>query len=333
MANDWLDTYRFWLGLNRELGRDQEKEFAYRSLVESIQGSAAYQANALCNGISQPIIATRSNTRQCKVSVLPGNTMCIGDLIYVFNEYWICMELYTDEYDLTYGELWLCNQVFKYQDGDGKIFQKHAILDDGSYSKGNDKAIPVTNNTFNCYVSMDDDSKALFIDKRLAIDTIYDENGEQIIDVGKICWVDSKSRNFGKGSHLLVFGLSDDVYNKEKDRIDLMICDYIVESPKLESTVNLYIEGREKIRIGTGRTYKVFAVDTNGNSTTEGLIAQWSVVNPTEGVTLSRNGDYDVTLSVPLDDSLIGSTITIECIDESGAYPDAQKEVEVISIG
>lgn len=325
MTNDWFDKYRSWLEVNRDAEREQEKNSARTTLIETFKNSVAYQTGALRNGVSQPIIATRSNTRKCNLTVMPEDTMSIGDLIYVFNEYWICMELYTDEYELIHGELWLCNQLFKYQDLDGRIIKKHAIIDDGSYSKGSDKAIPVTNNTFNCYVSMDEDSKTLCVDKRLAIDTIFDAGGKPIIDVGKISWVDTKSRNFGKGSHLLAFGLTDDLYNEEKDNIDLMICDYFATSPDEEPIADLFIEGRETIRVGTGRTYKVTALD--------GLLPEWKIQPEIAGVTIKGNGDYGITLSVAMDDALIGKTLLLECSDKSETYPAVTKEIEVISIG
>lgn len=325
MTNDWFDKYRSWLEMNRDAEREQERDSARKTLIETFKNSVSYQTGALRNGVSQPIIATRSNTRKCRLTVMPEDTMSIGDLIYVFNEYWICMELYTDEYELTHGELWLCNQLFKYQDLSGRIVKKHAIIDDGSYSKGSDKAIPVTNNTFNCYVSMDEDSKALCVDKRLAIDTIYDANGKPIIDAGKICWLDTKSRNYGKGSHLLAFGLTDDLYNEEKDNIDLMICDYFATSSEEEPVTDLFIEGRDTIRVGTGRTYKVNALD--------GLLPEWKVQPALDGVNIVGNGDYGVTLSVAMDDSLIGKVLLLECFDKSETYGAVTKEVEVISIG
>lgn len=333
MANDWFDKYRFWLEANRGAEREQEKDSARKTLIDAFKNGAAYHPSALRNGVSQPIIATRSNTRKCRLTVMPEDIMCIGDLIYVFNEYWICMELYEDEFEITHGELWLCNQVFKYQDLNGKIIKKHAIIDDGSYSKGSDKAIPVTNNTFTCYVSMDEDSKTLCVDKRLAIDTIYETNGKSILDVGKICWVDTKSKNFGKGSHLLAFGLKDDLYSEERDNIDLMICDYLPVVPNEESIATLFIEGRETIRIGTGRSYKVSAIKENGEGTLEGFIPNWSLESSVDGVSFTANDDYSITLSVALDDALIGSILTLVCADESGTYPAVTKEIEVISIG
>lgn len=333
MENDGFNLYRYWLSLDKETGAEEEKASVQDTFTSTIQESAAYQRDALRNGRSQPIVAIRAETKKCKITVIPGDEMYIGDLIYVFNEYWLCMELYTDEYGLTYGEIWMCNQVFKYQNHELKSISKYAIIDDGSYSKGSDKAIPVTDNSFTCYMSLDDESSALYVDKRLAFDVVLDSKGEKILEVGKIVWIDTKSKNFGKGSHLLAFGINDDVYNKECDNISLFICDY-KEPGTSENVVvasgYLSINGRNTLRIGTSRTYYVVAIDEKGN-TIEPTDVQWNIES-VNGITIEPNGNSCV-VAVPLEESLIGEIIKIGCVDLSGNYSAGNTEVAVISIG
>lgn len=226
MANDELELYRRWLACGLEQEKCQEQSYVQESFAETIQQSPAYQEDAEVNGEPQPIVATRKDTNKCDVTVIPGDRLYIGDLVKVFNEYWICVEMYVDEFGMYYGELWMCNHIFCYQDFELNIIHKYAILDDGSYSNGNDKAIKVTDNSFNCYVSLDDESRALYIDKRLGISVIYDKNGKEILEAGKIKWIDIKSRNFGEGSHLMVFGINEDPYKPDSDNIAELICDY-----------------------------------------------------------------------------------------------------------
>ncbi len=337
MKNDGFSLYRDWLSQGKESDRAEDISFAQQSYAETIQESTAYQEGALRNGQPQPIVASRLETKKCKISVAPDGEMNIGDLIYVFNEYWLCMELYTDEYGLTYGEIWMCNHKFHYQDHDLNCIEKYAIIDDGSYSKGNDKAIPVTDNSYTCYVSLDDESSALYVDKRLAIDVVIDAKGEEILEVGKIVWLDTKSKNFGEGSHLLAFGLNDDVYNKEYDSIELMICDYKTEENTSENIANedggyLTISGRDNIRIGTGRTYRASIIKADGNSEEITFDVEWSIVDAPNGVLIEAKGN-ECILHIPLEDELIGTTLQIECKDLSGVYATGNKEVAVISIG
>lgn len=349
MTNEEL--YCRWLACNLKQEKHQEQKYAKESFAETIQQSPAYQQDAEVNGNPQPIVATRKDTNKCDVTVIPRDTLYIGDLVKVFDEYWICIEKYIDEFGMQYAELWMCNHIFCYQDFDLNVIHKHAILDDGSYSKGNDKAIAVADNYFNCYVSLDDESRALFIDKRLGISVIYDKNGKEVLDVGKIKWVDIKSRNFGAGSHLMVFGINEDPYNSSTDNIELLICDYRekkddkelpdisgdTETPNESLDTNsddnfiangwLLIDGRKTIRIGSGRTYTVSAIDKDSGKTVgapEGI--EWSVNN--KGISIEQNG-ATCKVSVKEDDDLVGTIFVIQCTCFSGEYIGATFDVEV----
>ena len=265
----------------------------------------------------------------------------IGDLVHVFNEDWLCVELYTDEFGMQNGELWMCNQIFTYQDHDLNIIQKYAVLDDGSYSNGNDKAIMVTDNSFNCYVSLDSKSNALFVDKRLAIGVIYDSKGNKILEVGKIKWIDVKSKNFGEGSHLMVFGINDDAYSAENDSIEKMICDYTELAEKSDESTEppeggetyigmLTISGRSTMRGGSARTYTVSAVS---NYTGETLVPKnrvvWTIVCESRDITIEPNG-LSCMARVKEDDDLVGVSFTLKCECVENEFAPAEFIVEVV---
>lgn len=330
---DW-DLYEYWLAYNNKSSKDSIADDVINSIIDNLENNPAYQTDATVNGNSQPIIATRSETKKSKITVIPGDKMAIGDLIYVFKDYWLCMSLYTDEYGITYGEIWLCNQIFKFQNNSPDVILKHAILDDGTYSKTSEKPISITSNTFTCYMSLDSDSEKLFVDKRLAIDTLKDYLGRPILDVGKIAWIDAKSKNYGEGSHLLKFLIENDVYKEVTDNIDLNICDYIITGSTTEPsdvTGSLIIDGRDSMRIGTTRTYTVYAIDSNGNkiSVSDNMFWQVSEIN---GVKINQLGT-ECSLSIALDYRLIGSVVELQCTDLNGVYPTVTKILEVATIG
>ena len=330
MVNEEIVLYRHWLKNCLEKDKQRDKSSVQESFMETIMQSPSYHTDSLVNGELQPIVATRTETKKCKITVVPGSTLHIGDLVHVFNEDWICVELYTDEFGMQYGELWMCNQIFIYQDHDLNVIQKPAVLDDGSYSSGNDKAIMVTDNSFNCYISLDAESNALFIDKRLAIGVIYDSKGNKILEVGKIKWIDVKSKNFGEGSHLMVFGINDDAYSPEHDSIEKMICDYRepveqseepTEPPEEEDTYvgKLVISGRSTIRIGSARTYTVSAVsDSTGETIAPSSDVVWTIVCESEDVTIQPDG-LSCKVAVKEDDDLVGVTFTLKCESENFA--------------
>lgn len=340
MANEELTLYRHWLACGIEKDKTHDTNYVQESFKETIQQSPAYQSNSLVNGVPQPIVATRKETKKCDITVLPGDTLHIGDLVYVFNEYWICVELYIDEYGMNYGELWMCNQVFTYQNHSLNTIRKYAILDDGSYSNGNDKAIMVTDNSFNCYISLDDESKALFVDKRLAISVIHDSKGNEILEVGKIKWIDVKSKNFGDGSHLMVFGINDDAYSAENDSIEKMICDYKEETHISDEPVvppeedaqlgHLVIDGRTTLRIGSGRTYTVSAIlDSNSETITPPNAVIWNIECECDEITIAPDG-CSCKVFVRENDDLVGLSFSLGCECSANEFIAAKYLVEVV---
>lgn len=353
MENDELLLYRRWLACGLKQEKKQETEFVQESFAEGLQRSAAYQSDATVNGKSQPIVATRQSTKKCKATVIPGTRLYIGDLVRVFGEYWICVEMYVDEYGMWYGELWMCNQIFCYQDHDLNIIRKYAIMDDGSYSSGNEKPIQVTDNGFKCYISLDDESRALYVDKRLAISTIYDSKGKEILEVGQIKWIDMKNKNFGEGSHLMLFGIKDDAFNAEKDNIEELICDYIVPpevpsndntdtitpddsaeepiEPEVPSVVGkLSIDGNTTLRLGVSRTYTVQAILDENSADTDIPSVEWCIAPEGLGITIQKVSETSCKVTVPEKDNLIGETFKLICESIDGTYDKGILEVEVM---
>lgn len=341
---DIFATYKNYLRNDLAERKEVEKNYTASTVIDDLKQSAAYQPNAQINGTKQGIIATRINAQKCKITVLPDTNVSVGDLISVYNENWLCMSLFVDEYGLTYGEIWLSNYTMNFQNGNSTIITKYAILDDGSYQKVKEQSIKLPTNTYDCYVSLDSDTSKLFIDKRLAIDTIFDRNGNEILEVVKISGIDRKTVNLGNGSHLLKMRVDSDVFNGEKDNVSKKICDYIEDIPYQQTQEEneecetrtalgeIVISGRDTIRVGTSRKYTAKCISNDGNSI--GLSnAMWQLENPIDGVEISLEEDGSCILSIPLNENLIGEIIRLICEDMSNNYQSGIKEIEVISIG
>ncbi len=303
--------------------------------IDELANTGNYQSDAQRNGVSQPLITQRKSSNKCKVIVPRGDQLCIGDWVYVLGENWLCMELYIDEYGVTYGELWMCNHQFKYQNFDKEIIQKWGIIDDGTYSNVMDKSINVTDNSFKCYISRDEQTNCLFVDKRLAIDILYDKNGKPILEVGKITVLDTKTGNYGDGSHLLTFKMKHDVYAPEVDSLAEMLCDYITptegrteeETPKQS---HFTIDGKTSLAIGSRRTYKIVFDTPNDDDDLVNRIA-WEVKDNTR-ISLTPNS-YECLVEIPLSEDLIGSTFTLACYDGQDDTVRSEYTVEVVAIG
>lgn len=333
---DGYSINNYWLKRNSDCEATADIEGVRETIENDIIESAACQPNARREGELQPLAVTRTETNKCSVTVMPGGEMYIGDIVEVFGESWICVELHTDEYGITYGEIWLCNHKLVYQNYEGEVITQDVVIEDGSYSKGNDKSLPSVDGTYKCYLPLNDKTNCLFVDKRLALGVAYDSNGKKILEVGKITWIDRISHNYGRGSHVLFMSLSRDVYNEEKDNLDILVCDYIsennsanVQNQPLTNTC-LVINGKDSIRIGTNRTYKATVVGSDGNGK-DAQDVEWEITAD-KGIVLKPNLN-SCTISVPLWDALIGTDILITCRDKLGELSSANKKVAVISIG
>lgn len=332
--SDIFETYKYWLSNGLESNVTREKDCVKEDFTAEICNSPSMQMDALINGIKQPIsaIRKRKSPTKCQISLMPNDDISIGDVVRVFNENWICMTKSVDEYSMVCGEIWLCNHTFKYVGFNGEIIETPGIIDDGSYSKGEDKNIQLTKNYYICYVPKSEETNSITVDKRLALDVIYDINGNKILEVGKVVWLDTKTKNFGEGSHLLVFGLSDDVYNQAKDNVDMLICDYIknnevIETNNAQTDNYLIISGRDKLRIGTSRTYT--ATTNNGEQIPN---MSWVITPDLKGIIAQPESDKCV-VNVKLNTELVGRVVRLQCRDDDGVYDSAIKEVEVVSVG
>lgn len=320
MSNDgarW-DIYDKYLKRKMTSNREQSIEQAVNSFMELASSNPAYQENAECNGIITPIIALRKSSKVCTISLHPETNINIGDEIRCYGENWLVMELYEDEFGLKSGEIWLCNHLFRYQNHSYQIIEKYGIIDDGTYSKNTERPITVADARYPMYISLDNQTLPIHIDKRLAIGTMYNQNNEKILQVMKVTWIDTINQNNGQGSHLLKLQLTNDVFNKEKDNIELLICDYI-NYGATEQTTELVVSGKNTIRIGTTREYTL--------NTEENIDFIWSCDK--EKVKIEGNGKI-CNVSVPFDESLIGEQILLVANSDGLS---AKKILEVVSIG
>jgi len=349
MIDNGFNLYRHMLASKRcsDLQTDIDDVL---SDFEDLKDTPAYQEDAKRNGKSQPIVVYRKGTYKCKFKVAPGDEMFIGDLVEVLNENWLVMDTQVDEYGMVTGDLWMCNMQFNFQNGTPEIFTRYAILDNGSYTDTTGKPVSTPDAHFTCYISLDDATSHFYIDKRLAIDTIYDSNGEEILQVGKISWLDAKSYNYGEGAHLLAFRLDSDLYDKEKDSILHMICDFIEEEEtegdkdpdgdteeeeKPTTKGGITIEGKDSLRIGSSRTYKAIFSDLEQEpiEDIEDIDIIWGISGlPNLVVEMSKNR-YECVVKVPLYEDYIGETITITCGDASEEFTGAAKEVVIVPNG
>ena len=295
------------------------------NFLSGIEGDPAYQSDALVNGQMTPIVASQTTSHECDLKAVPGTDINVGDIVECLGMKWIVVELFTDKVGIVCGTMWACNDSIRFQNGNSIIYTKHCVIDDGTYSKNTSDDIAVAvDNTYKIYISIDDETRRLYVDKRLALGVIYDEDGEQILEVYKITGIDTKSKNCGPGSHLMVLTLQRDVYSEETDSIPDVLCNIVavLEQDAPEGNSVMKIVGPVSVRIGTTRKFSV-----------EPDVAQleWSI-SGLDSIKCTFD-DSGCAVSVPFAYGIVGETFCLHAVDLSGEYDEAVLEVEVISIG
>ena len=313
--------------------RDVIIDEAVKSFVTGMSDDPAYQEDARINDVTTPIIASRSSTIQCEIKAAPGTDIHIGDMVECLNETWIVVELYIDKIGIINGTMWLCNNIIRFQNRSATVISRYCVVDDGSYSKkSTDPDAFVSTNTYSVYITIDESTRRLYVDKRLAFGKIFSANDEEILEAYKIIGMDVKSKNFGKGSHLMVLTVQRDVYDARVDSLEDNLCDVFTPSNKDNPTItgSCIITGRNVIRIGVTRTYSATFLDINGDENQD-VIADWNIKAP-DSVKYSKNKN-GITIKVPLDEKLVGECITINVTDSDGQFGTYEKKVQVVTVG
>ena len=314
----------------REVAIDE----SVNAFVSGMVDDPAYQENATVDGETTPIIASRKSTIMCTIKAPPSTDIHIGDMVECFNEHWIVVELYVDKVGIINGEMWLCNNILRFQNRSIAVISRHCVVDDGTYSKkSSDPDAFVMANTYKIYITIDDATKKLFVDKRLAFGQIYSADGEEILEVYKIIGMDVKSKNFGEGSHLMVLTVQRDVYDPQVDSLSENICNIFTDNGDTahpEVAGSCVIVGRDVARLGTSRKYTATFTDASGVVVTT-VTPVWSI-NAPDGITYNAFGT-ECTIKVPLDEKYVGEMITIIVSDAEGVFGTYEKKVQVITVG
>lgn len=311
----------------RDRAINRTKEDFARFVVDD----PAYQEDCLRNGNPQRFLITRSETTyRCEITAFPGEELYPGDMIECFGEHWICYETIVSSDIQVTGTIWLCNQLFRWQNGTPDIIEKWGVLDSGVYSttKTGGYEVNTPDVQYKIYLPFDEDTERFFVDKRLATSIRYDANGKQILEVYKVTRVDPTSQAYGKGAHLLLLHCRSDDYVAEFDNVEHMICNYIPAATDAESTttstadpVALSVSGRETIRTGASRLYSLEPAGA--------FVPEWSIEPVSAGLHMETDGQ-ELRVSADNADELVGTVFKVIASDPSGAYAPCSMTVEVI---
>ena len=313
----------------RERQLNQSREDFLR---EAVKNPAFHIAKR--NEVEQPFLITRTEVpEKYKIVAFPGDDLVDGDYIDVFGERFLVIQTRVQDTLQKNGIMWLCNHEFVWQNFTSDIVKRWGVLDSGVYSSTIQGEVTARskNKQFKLYFPLDEGTNKIFVDKRLACDKMYDQFGHEILNVYHVTGYDATSESFGTGAHLLILNLRSDEYDREKDNVELMICDYIApEEDTPTELLDCAITGNDFVRVGTSRKYgSVFYTETGDIAL--GVEAVWTLESAPEGVTAEQT-DNKFAITVPNKDELIDQQITISLTDNGELYETVYKTVDIIGL-
>lgn len=324
-----FSTYRKYLSLWGDTERDRSINQTIDDFERLVVDNPSYQPDCTRNGNPQRFLITRSETLyRCDIVAFPGEELYPGDVIECFGENWICYQTSIGNPIQVTGTIWLCNHLFRWQNNTSDIIERWGVLDSGVYSttKTSGYEVNTPDVQYKIYLPLDDDTKKLYVDKRIATNIRYDSNMKKILEVYKLTRVDPTSQAYGKGAHLLLLNARSDDYIAGTDNLEERICNYIKDDvpPEIGDLKDSTIIGRQTIIIGTSRKYT--------SSMDAGAKPVWSISPDNDDIILTTNESdkNSVTISVSDSEKLIGINIMLNVHDENNIYNDAEMNVEVI---
>ena len=294
--------------------------------------SINYKPSATINDVLAPVILTAKKGHQCSIVPLPGQSIHTGDLVCADGNRWIVTKVSLTNPIQTVANGLLCNHLFRFQIFSSEIIERWGVLDGGSYSIDNDDQITVINRECKIYLPRDSQTEKLYVNKRFAIDVIYDQHGDKQLLTYQIIGIDPASQNFDPNGHLLIYKVMSAPFVENSDNISEMICDYIAPggvAPTPTKTMNCAITGKSKLRTGMSNTYKAVFYAEDGATQVSSVTPVWNTSSLVSGLTASQSSG-SLVITAENKDSLVGEKITITLSDAGGSYNPQSISVEVV---
>ena len=264
------------------------------------------------------------------------NPIKIGDYIHDTKDdtYWLVYNSFNVN-DVHYeGKLIQCNYLLKWQLSNGKVVERWAnIVSASKYDTGEtgNATIVLSSNNFTvligfCEEGYELEGKRVFIDKR-------NVNPEKVFKMTRGDDVLFDSGNMGS---LFSFIADKTELNKDEDRPDLKLCNYIEidtedspttppENPDEMTDLRVVISGKNTLRCGIQRSYTALFTDTDGN-VVDNVNFSWNVVS---NFTVEQSVDGNkIELKVD-DDSFIDESFILQLLVDG----TAKTELEITVIG
>lgn len=333
---DW-DLYKDYVDVLGETRRDRIVNSAIRAVELAASAQPAYQECIVDGEHKVDILVIGSDDLSTKkFNVMPSDAeyMHYGAVVEWDNGYWIVTDLDFDSTVTKNGYMKFCNMKLRFQIGeDPTIYERHGVFDPGVYSttEKDGEVLTQLNWQYKVFLPYDDATSKLYVDKRFAIGTMPDMNGNDILECYRFTKRDITSQSIGNDRVLIMYCKSD-VYNPVVDNIEEMICDYVepsggsVDEPTDDE---FYVEinngGKTTVRIGGyGSVFDAIAKDKNGD-VIDSVVFTWSISN-VDGIHLQVIDSY--SCRVYADNYVISGTPVILTLH--GVMEEVNKDASIV---
>lgn len=307
--------------------KDAKLKNAKRNLQRGLQSSISFYSGILVNDIPRDLVIVHTKTDEvCHIEAMPTDSLNVGDSIYFEDKHWLVTSV-SRQPTQTYGEMQLCNHLFKWQSFNTDVIQRYGVYQNGTLKTADNKVIVTPDDNYTVLLPLDSETEKIFRGKRLCGGVVYNDDGQKILDVYKVTGLNNKNG-------LQQLTVASDQFAPDLDNFNLQICNYVAPNstpsapePPSEELLNCVISGRNTLRVGSTRTYTATFYQSDNETATENVTAVWSITPTTLSVTSSGN-----TAKLIVDnDTFIGQKIELSVVDSEGAYNQAVIEIEVIA--
>ena len=253
-----------------------------------------------------------------RIILAPIGTLKAGMYILYENRYWLITGYPGNNKIYEKATMYLCQYKLKWQKEDGTIVEKWANFTSASkYDVGvfENKTITLASNNFTILIPEDDDGITLD-EKRVFID----RNINNMKKVFKITRSDDVLYLFGEEHGGILSFIADRAeFNKETDRPDLGICDYM-ELPGENVIPEISIIGSDNLKLCFEKTY---SIKTKDDVQINGLT--WNIVSDFK--VNKKEIENKITLRVS-DDRYIGDSFLLQLKIDNRVV--SEKEITVV---
>ena len=307
-----MDRYTARINLHGTTDRERALNIAKIDLSNRLPRNPSYKLIKIDGIDSSLIIDSESNVHYKAIKSMPNKVFYAGQIVDFANSKYLITEADSDGELYVDGKMEECNYLLKWQDASGNIIERWCITEsDESLGVDGNRTVPLGDGKMNIIIPYDSETIKIRKDKRFYIDNnLTDPIPYKVTNA-------STTSNVRNGHGYLTFVVSEGQTIPEKDRPDLMLCNYI--SPTVtptpsqdESVISSFITGVTTLKIGYAKTYTVAFTDASGNTLTD-VSFTWNVVSDFDSAITKTISGQSITLKVS-DDTYVGKTITLQVV-------------------